>query len=99
MKNFFRSHFDKIGLAIVSLPILIIVGVPMTFFIYQTTELIYDLVPSVPLFLKGVQMFLFWLMGFLMVLIALTSLKLYRDKKQIKKLRQKIVNDLREKCQ
>lgn len=99
MKNFFRTHLDKIGLAIASLSILIIAGVPITFFIYQTTELIYDLVPSVPLFLKGVQMFLFWLMGFLMVLIALTSLKLYSDKKQIKKLRQEIVNDLREKCQ
>lgn len=99
MKSFFKNHFDKIGLAIAVLSILIIVGVPITLFIYQTAELIYNLVPSVPLFLKEVQIFSFWLIGFLMVLIALTSLKLYSDKKQLKKARQVIINDLREKCQ
>lgn len=98
MKSFLKNHFDKIGLAIATLPILIIVGVPITFFIYQTAELIYNLVPSVPLFLKEVRIFSFWLIGFLMALIALTSLKLYSDKKQLKKVRQEIINDLREKC-
>lgn len=98
MKSFFKNHFDKIGLAIAVLSILIIVGVPITLFIYQTAKLIYNLVPSVPLFLKEVQIFSFWLIGFLMVLIALTSLKLYSDKKQLKKVRQEIINDLREKC-
>lgn len=99
MKNFFKIHSDKIGLVIATLSILIIVGVPITLFIYQTAELIYNLVPSVPLFLKEVQIFSFWLIGFLMVLIALTSLKLYSDKKQLKKARQVIINDLKEKCQ
>lgn len=98
MKNFFKIHFDKIGLAIAVLPILIIVGVPIILFIYQTAELIDNLVPSVLLFLKEVQIFSFWLMGFMMVLIAFSSLKLYSDKKQLRKARQEIVNDLREKC-
>lgn len=98
MKSFLKNHFDKIGLAIAILTILIIVGVPITLFIYQTTELIYNLVPSVPLFLKEVRILSFWLIGFLMVLISLTSLKLYSDKKQLKKLKQEIVNDLREQC-
>lgn len=98
MKSFLKNHFDKIGLAIATLSILIIIGVPITLFIYQTAELIYNLVPSVPLFLKEVRIFSFWLIGFLMVLIAFASLKLYSDKKQLKKLKQEIVNGLREKC-
>lgn len=98
MKSFLKNHFDKIGLAIATLSILIIIGVPITLFIYQTAELIYNLVPSVPLFLKEVRIFSFWLMGFLMVLITFASLKLYSEKKRLKKLKQEIVNDLREKC-
>lgn len=98
MKSLLKNYFDKIGLAIATLSILIIVGVPITLFIYQTAELIYNLVPSVTVFLKEVQIFSFWLIGFLMVLIVLTSLKLYSDKKIIKKARQEIINDLREKC-
>lgn len=97
MKSFLKNHFDKIGLAIATLSILIIIGVPITLFIYQTAELIYNLVPSVPLFLKEVRIFSFWLIGFLMALIAFTSLKLYSEKKRLKKTRQEIVNDLREK--
>lgn len=98
MKSFLKNHFDKIGLAIAVLTILIIVGVPITLFIYQTAELIYNLVPSVPLFFKEVRIFSFWLIGFLMALIAFTSLKLYSEKKRLKKARQEIINDLREKC-
>lgn len=98
MKNFFKIHFDKIELVIAFLSILIIVGVPITLFIYQTAELIYNLIPNVPLFLKEVRIFSFWLVGFLMVLIALTGLKLYNGKKQLKKARQEIIDDLRKKC-
>lgn len=81
MKTFFKTHSDKIKLVIGILPILIIASVPITLFIYQTAKLTYNLIPSVAWFIKEVQIFLFWLIGFMLVLIVFAGLKLYSYKK------------------